>query len=120
MQKDKLITSQELVDAVDNSATESNFKFVAENVLEAISDWPTENLIEPSELLSELKREINEKLTFDNLDFFLKTLNTEKDAWKMESLWSLLKIFNFEQNGNVDREVELEIILKRITKHYRK
>jgi hypothetical protein len=119
VQKDKLITTEELLYAVENYATESNFKAVAEILLEAINDWPT-GIAEPDELISELKNHINEKLTFDTIERFLKTLRVEKDAWKMESLSSILKVFNFERNVNIDREVELEVILERITKHYRK
>ena len=110
-----MITSEELYNAVESNATESNVKVVAENLLEAIRDWPTENLTEPSEFISELKLEINSKLTFENIDKFLKTLRAEKDAWKMESLNSVLEIFDFERNGNVDKEVELEVLVERIT-----
>ena len=108
-----MITSEELITAVENDATESNFKSVAENLLEAISDWPTE-LSEPSELITELKLEINAKLTFENIERFSKTLRVEKDAWKMESLTSLLKVFEIEQNENVGGEIELEVLLERI------
>lgn len=108
-----------MIYAVENNATESNFKSVAENLLEAINDWPTE-VSEPSELIAELKKQINERLTFDNINDFSKTLSFEKDAWKMESLYSILEIFNFERNADIDREVELEVILGSITKRYRK
>jgi hypothetical protein len=118
VQIDKLITTEELIYAVENYATESNFKSVAKILLEAISDWPTE-INEPNELISELKKQINERLTFDNIELFLKTLSVEKDTWKMESLYSILKIFNFERSVNIDRELELEAILEKITKHYR-
>ncbi|MFC7773905.1 hypothetical protein [Flavobacterium sp. GCM10027622] len=112
-----MITSEELITTIENVATESNMKVVAENLLEAIRDWPTENLTEPSEFVSELKLQINSKLTFENIDNFLKTLCIEKDAWKMESLTSVLEIFDFERNGKVDKEVELEVLLERITNH---
>ena len=114
-----MITSEELIDVVENDATANDLKSVAESLLEAISDWPT-SLSEPSELVSELKFQINAKLTITNIERFLKTLKVEKDGWKMESLSSLLKVFNFERNENVGREVELEMIIERITKYYRK
>ena len=110
-----MITSKELFCIVENEAMESSFKSVAENLLEAINDWPTENLKEPRELISELKQQINQKLTNKNIDNLLKTLSVEKDAWKMEALNSILKIFEFEMNGNGDKEVELEVLLERIT-----
>ena len=115
-----MITSEELITAVENDATESNFKSIAEKLLEAINDWPTENLTEPIELLSELKLEINAKLTFENIERFSKTLRVEKDMWKMESLTSLLKVFEIEQNENVDGEIELEALLERISNRNRK
>lgn len=110
-----MITSEELNIAIENNANESNVKVVAENLLEAIRDWPTENLSEPSEFVAELKLEINQKLTFENIAKFLKTLRVEKDAWKIESLSSLLEIFDWERTGKVDREIELEVLLDRIT-----
>ena len=110
-----MITSEELINVVENDSTESNFKSVAENLLEAIRDWPKENLSDPIELISELKLEIKAKLTFENIERFSKTLKAEKDAWKMESLTSLLKVFEIEQNENDDGEIELEMLLERIS-----
>ncbi|RKS02844.1 hypothetical protein [Flavobacterium sp. 102] len=110
-----MITSEELINVVENDSTESNFKSVAENLLEAIRDWPKENLSEPIELISELKLEIKEKLTFENIERFSKTLKVEKDAWKIESLTSLLKVFEIEQNENDDGEIELEVLLERVS-----
>lgn len=109
-----MLTTEELIDALDNDATEADLKYAVESLLEAISDWPT-SLSEPSELVSELKLQINAKLTIKNIERFLKTLRVEKDAWKMESLSSILNIFEIERNENVDGEVELEVLLERIT-----
>lgn len=109
-----MITSEELIIALENDATESKFKSVAENLLEAINDWPTENLSEPSELISELKRQINGKLTRENIEEFVRTLNVEKDSWKIESLSYILEIFDFERSENVDGKMELEMIIERI------
>ena len=109
-----MITSEELWDALENDATESKLKSVVESLLEAISDWPT-SLSEPSELVSELKLQINAKLTVGNIERFLKNLRVEKDGWKMESLSSLLIFFDKQRNENVDEEVELEVLLERIT-----
>ena len=109
-----MITSEELINLIEKNATESNSKSIAENLLEAINDWPTENLKEPSQLISELKEQVSGKLTFENINGFLKTLSAEKDAWKMESLNSILEIFRIERNENVDAEIELEKILQRL------
>ena len=109
-----MITSAELINLIENSVTETNSKAIAENLLEAINDWPKENISEPNELISELKNQINNKLNFENIISYLKTLNVEKDAWKIESLNSILEIFRIETDENVDVEIELEKILERI------
>lgn len=109
-----MITMEELIDALDNDATEADLKSTAESLLEAISDWPT-SLSEPSELIAELKLQINAKLTVKNIESFLQILQVEKDRWKMESLSSLLNILDIAQNENVDEEVELEVLLERLT-----
>jgi len=111
-----MITFEELINVIENDATEGNVKYIAENLLEAINDWPKENLNEPSELILELKKQIIGKLTFENIIRFKKTLNVEKDTWKIESLSSVLEIFRIESGENVDAEIELELILERITK----
>jgi hypothetical protein len=109
-----MITSEELINLIENDVTESSAKHIAENILEAINDWPTENLSEPSELISELKRQINEKLTRENIEEFVRTLNVEKDSWKIESLSYILEIFDLERSENVDGKMELEMIMERI------
>lgn len=110
------MTSEELIYLIENKATERNIRAVAENLLEAINDWPIVNLKEPNELISELKKEINNRLTFENINGYLKTLSPEKDLWKMELLSSILEIFHIERHENVDVEIELEKLLERIMK----
>ena len=111
-----MITSEELINVIENKATEKNLRAVAENLLEAINDWPIENLKQPNELISELKKQVNKKLTFENINGYLKTLSPEKDSWKMESLNSILEIFHIERQENDDAEIELEKLLERIIK----
>lgn len=118
MHKETFITLTELIDVLESDPTDNNYKSTVDNLLEAFTDWPTEN-IEVSEMIPELKKEVQDKLTFDNISRFLKTLNPIKDAWKMESLSSILELFDFEQNKNVNKEIELEDILEKITEHYR-
>ena len=110
-----MITSEDLINIIESNYTESRVKQIAENLLEAINDWPTENLCEPNELILELKKHINGKLTFENIKLLLNTLNAENNAWKMESLHSLLKIFSIVEIENVDGEMELEMIMEKIT-----
>lgn len=111
MKKKEFITYSELVAILQNDSTDNNFKAAADNLLEAFTDWPTQNIEEPIDMLLELKFQINDKLTFENLSKFSKTLKPDKDAWKMESLASLLELFDFERDNNVDKEIELEGII---------
>ncbi|MBE0663328.1 MAG: hypothetical protein IH597_12790 [Bacteroidales bacterium] len=120
MHRDKLITFAELINVLENDSTDNNYKSAVDNLLEAFTDWPTQDIEEPSEMVCELKLQVKEKLTFDNLDKYLKRLEPDKDFWEIESLKSLLELFDFEQNKTVDKDIELEIIIDRITKHYRK
>lgn len=80
MHKETFITLTELIDVLESDPTDNNYKSAVDNLLEAFTDWPTEN-IEVSEMIPELKKEVQDKLTFDNISRFLKTLNPIKDAW---------------------------------------
>ena len=117
--KYELITHDELFDAIENDLTNNNFKTSAIFLMSAVTDWPTSNLQEPKDLILELKTEIKDKLTFDNLELHLKQLNPKKDAWKMEALTALLEMFDFERNKFTDTTIELEAIVNRLTQHYR-
>ena len=109
-----MITSEDLINIIENNSTESSVKHIAENLLEAINDWPTENICEPNELISELKKHINGKLTFKNIELLMKALSPENNAWKIESLHSLLKIFSLVEIENIDGEIELEMIMEKM------
>ena len=118
MYRDTFITSKELIEVLENNPTDNNYRYAAKNLLEAFTDWPTDN-IEVFEMISELKKEVQDKLTFDNISRFLKTLKPSRDAWKMESLSSIIELFDLERNKIIDKEIELENILEKITEHYR-
>ncbi len=114
MQKD-IITFDELINVFEIDKTSNNFKTAADKLLEAFTDWPTVNLTEPHEMISELKQEVNDRLTYDNLSNFLKKLKPQNDAWKMESLSNLLELFDFERNNNIDKEIELDVFMEKAT-----
>lgn len=119
MNKNDYITFDELISIFETNKTDNNFKTSADFLLTSVSDWPTENLSESADLILELKKEIKNSLTFDNLEKYSKILRPEKDSWKIEALSSILELFDFERNNIVDRTVELETIIFRITEHYR-
>src|SRR6476659_4859189 len=112
-----LISYEELFHAVENDTTDNHFKTAAQFLLQAVNDWPTTNLNEPQGLIAELKNEIKDKLTFDNIVRYSRTLRAEIDPWKMEAVSSLHEMFDFNRTNNVDRKIELEEIVIRITQH---
>jgi hypothetical protein len=114
-----LITRAELFDAIENDPAESEFKIAANFLQSAIIDWPTD-ISEPQVLINELKKEIAASLTFDNLNCYRETLRPEFNACKMEAISELLELFDFDRTNNFDKKIELEMIIERITMHYRK
>ena len=114
------MTFSELIKIIETDVTDNNYKVAADFLLTAITDWPTYNLTESSDLISELKSEVRNRLTYDNLDDYSNSLDLEKDAWKIEAISSLLEMFDFERKNKFDKIVELETIIDRLTRHYRK
>jgi hypothetical protein len=117
----EIITSDELTDKIESLTADNKFKTCGEFLLKAINDWPTMNLEEPKDLLDELKNEIKKPLTFDNLKMYSAGLkiDTSGKAWKMESVTSLLEMFDFDRNNTIDKEVTLDKIIERLTSHLR-
>ncbi len=77
-------------------------------------------LLQPNEFILELKKEINVVLTFNIIAKFLKTLSLNNDAWKIESLTSLLKLYDFKLENKSNKEIELESIIEQLTIYSRK
>ncbi|MFB9864945.1 hypothetical protein [Rufibacter immobilis] len=124
MNKEKsgdFLTYKELSDAVDTEETDNKFRTAAEFLMQTVSDWPKLDLLEPKDLIEEIRNEVRSNLTFDNLEALLERLNTndEKSTWKRESLSSLLELFDFEKKNIINKETELETIIRKLTKHYR-
>jgi hypothetical protein len=115
-----ILSYDELSNILDNQTEDSNYKTAAGFLNEALTDWPTENLQEPIDLIVELKKEVQNKLTFSNLDNYNKGLNAGDNAWKMCALSSLLELFDFDRRSNFDTSVELEDIISKISNHYYK
>ena len=91
---------------------DSRTRFIAENLEMAINDWPTLNLTEPQQLVNVLSMDISDKLTFHNIRRYLDTLSPLKDSWKMESLSSILEIFDTDEARVKEN---LEDIINRIS-----
>src|SRR5947207_3208181 len=109
-----IITFDELTNVIESETSDSKFKTCAKFLISALNDWPTIDLQEPKDLLDELHAEVNNPLTFENLDFYLKGL-TILDAWKMESVASLREMFDFDRNNSVDKTITLETIIAKLT-----
>jgi hypothetical protein len=88
------LSYDELQNAIENDGTDNNFKTAADFLLCAVTDYPTFNLKEPTDLVAALRQSINNTLTFDNLDNYLKSLSPNNDAWTIEAVNSLLEMFD--------------------------
>jgi hypothetical protein len=118
--KSDFITYAELLVALENDIGDSNFKVAGDFLMNAVDDWPSLNLQEPAELITELKKEVGDKLTYDNLDKYSKHLQPDIDAWKMCAVTSLLEMFDFYRQNNFDKSVDLIVLVDRLTKHYKR
>ena len=111
------LTNDEIVGILESMKSESNFTIAVGFLYNAIMDWPT--LVEPRDLLKELKNETGDKLTYDNLKNHLEYLNPRFDAWKMESIRSLLEMFEFLRKNNFEMSIELDNVIINLTIRYR-
>jgi len=117
----KIITLDELTDKIELEKTDSKFRVCAEFLLSALNDWPTMGLEEPKDLLDELTNDVSRPLTYENLNSYQNGLriSVSGNAWKMESVTSLLEMFDFDRQGNFDKTATLETIIEKLTEHYR-
>jgi hypothetical protein len=114
------LTYKELIDAFENDNTDNYFKTATGFLINAVSFWPVMQIHETKDLVLELKQEIHEELTFENLDNYLKQLCPTETLWKMDALTALLELFDFDRNSHFDKNIELDEIIIKISKHYRK
>ena len=115
LERSSLISSKELRNAVDLDNSDTRIKLNAQLLLSAINDYPYLNFKEPVEFLNVLKNEIGYPLTSDTIENYNRQiLISEKgNAWKMESLASVLEMFNKSKSTTLDEIVE------EISKHYK-
>jgi hypothetical protein len=113
------LSYDELQNAIENDKTDNNFKIAANFLLNAVTDYPTFKLKEPTDLVARLRQSVNGKLTFENLDKYLNSLSLEKDAWAIEAISALVEMFDFERKNIFDKTIELETIIRQLTQHYR-
>jgi len=116
----EIISYDELFEVIENDSTDNHLRAIGQSLLEALNDWPTINIKEPQHLVVELRNEIKDSLTFDNLNKYSQNLSAKSDLWKMEGLASILQMFNYTRKADFKSHVVLEDIITDLTKHYRK
>ncbi len=114
----EIISYDNLCKAIENDLTLNNFKTAAEFLYNALEEWPTLDLREPKELLKELRRDVQGKLTYANLEEFSKHQDHGLGQWKVEAINALLEMFDFERKNKYDKNIELESIIEIITRRY--
>ena len=103
MPNTRLISNEELQNAIENDFINSKIKTAGQLLLDAINDWPTLNLTDPSGFLIEIQSEVGSPLSLKNIIEYSKALNLITDAWKLEATASLIEIFNYNKNMPLDR-----------------
>jgi len=106
-----MLSSQELQELIETKS-DIRLKYIANCLSIALNDWPTANLTEPHELIVELKECIEGKLTFEKLSIYMNSLNPIIDSWKMESLSSIIEMFDTVE---VRKKDDLETIISRLS-----
>lgn len=109
------INHEELTEIIEGHPTETQLYVLAEDLVSAMNDWPTINLKEPADLIKELHDEIKENLTYENLVKYSASLQLERDAWKIESVSSLLEMFN---HSGMNKNLGLEAIIEKMQQDY--
>lgn len=119
MKDDEIIRYAELTAWLDSANEHSEFSTCAELLINAMNNWPTPAHTETTTFLEALRQETGKPLTLQNLNVYLNKLEfkSEGDSWKMESVASLLDMFNPHLS---DSTITLETILHNLTLHCRK
>jgi hypothetical protein len=115
----EIITFDELSDKLETLTNDEKLRVCGELLITALNDWPATNLNEPKDLIAELENEIRKPLTFDNLKLYSDGLNVaiSGNAWKKESMTSLLEMFESAKNSK--EEITLDVIIKALTNDLR-
>jgi hypothetical protein len=113
------LSYDELQNAIENDGTNNNFKTAAGFLLSVITDYPTFNLKQTVELVAALQQSVDNKLTFENLDKYLKSLIPNIDACTIETVTSLPEMFDFDRKNTFDKSIELDTIIRQLTQYYR-
>ena len=106
-----LLTFDKLIDLIEENRFENNtYKKIAEKILDAQRDWKT-SVNNLNEFITALEKEIGGTATKTGLNKLLKKYdrNITQNAWKAESVSSLLEIFELTKEINL-RKIFNELI----------
>ena len=103
--KQEIISIENLQTAISADLSDNKQKNAAQNLLDAIHDWPSFNLQELNNFLKELHKEMGDLLTFEVIKEYRLRLTPKNDAWKMEACTSLLAIFSYDLAKTLDEIV---------------
>ena len=84
-----------------------NIQIARQRLLEAINDYPKENLVSAAELLVELNKNISSPITLEKLHGYSSKIDLSTNAWEAESITSLLEVFNGFENKSLEEIIEL-------------
>lgn len=95
---------QFLIDLVESDKIPASIKCDVSCLLESINDWPnTVNDLDDFE--KQLTENVQAELTIINLKNYAKELCVKNDAWKMEALGSLYRLYDQYAHGVVLHEI---------------
>jgi len=108
--KSKLVSFHELVDLVRNNEVNESDEKIIDNLLDAHRDWRICYRY-VNEFFDDLEDKVNRELTKKSLELLMKKYWDINYLWELESLTSLLDIFNFTDAVNL-REMLYKLVNK--------
>ncbi|PZD77899.1 hypothetical protein [Mesonia sp. K7] len=119
MNEAQLLTFEKLFDLIkENQIVNEADRKIVEKILEAENDWGDwkTSVKDLNEFVIVLEKEVGGTITKTSLNKLLKRYNQNiaQNAWKVESVYSLLEIFEFTKE--VDLRIIFNELIKRISK----
>ncbi|GHE23334.1 hypothetical protein [Sphingobacterium griseoflavum] len=95
---------QFLIDLIESDKIPASIKHDVSCLLESIDDWPN-TVDDLDDFERQLTESVHAELTIINLKNYAKELCVKKDAWKMEALSSLYRLYDRYAHGVVLHEI---------------
>lgn len=100
--------SETLTRIAESTELDDSVREMAGLLSEACSDWPVFNLKKPSELVKEIRCELDGRLTLERLAKYADSLHPVTDAWKLTAMTALLEFFRIATTQGLPDAAELE------------